>query len=83
MSNGSLFGNFGWLSAFQSDAARLAAITMPSVAFVLIYCIVPLAREWGKDQRDRRAHELERLALTAEITHELERRKRGRLDLDA
>jgi len=78
----SFFGNFEWLSIFHSDQARLAAIGIASLALVLIYCIVPLARVWAADRQDQRDHERKKQILMASIGEELARRRAGRLNLD-
>jgi hypothetical protein len=78
-----LFGDFQWLSFFRSDWARLAAIALVCVALIAIFGLPPLARVLASDRADRRSHERRKLALTMRIEEELDRRKRGRLDLDA
>ena len=79
----SVFGDLQWLSVFQSDEARLAAIAMISLTIVLVVCLPTVVRVWAQDRRDRRAHERSKQALLAKIDDEMKRREAERLNLDA
>jgi hypothetical protein len=78
-----VFGDLVWLSAFSSDAYRLGAIVVVAVATALIFTVRPVAAAWLADRQDARSHERRRLALIVRLEDERERRKLGRLDLDA
>jgi hypothetical protein len=78
-----MFGDFVWLSAFSTDAYRLAAIAVAAVALVVIFTIGPVSRAWLADRQDARSHERRRLALIARLDDEQERRRVERLDRDA
>jgi hypothetical protein len=78
-----LFGDFQWLSFFRSDWARLAALALVCVALVAIFGLPALAKVLASDRADRRSHERRKLALVMRVEEEIDRRKKGRLDLDA
>jgi len=79
----SLFGDLQWLSAFHSDGSRLAAIALVCVTLIAIFCLPTIAAVWRADRSDKRANELRKLALTAEIDRQIEQRRKERLNLDA
>lgn len=61
------FGDLRWLSAFQTDEARLIAIILVCVTLIAIFCLPRLARVWAEDRADRRAHERSKAALIAAV----------------
>lgn len=81
--SGSIFGDFAWLSAFSTDAYRLAAVVVAAIALVAIFTVRPIAQAWVADRADARSHKRRREALVARIADERESRRLGRLDLDA
>jgi hypothetical protein len=81
--SGSIFGDFAWLSAFSTDAYRLAAIVVAAIALVAISAVRPIAQARVADRADARFHQRRWESLVARIADERESRKLGRLDLDA
>jgi len=53
------------------------------VALVAIFGLPALAKVLASDRADRRSHERRKLALVMRVEEEIDRRKKGRLDLDA
>jgi len=77
-----MFGDLQWLSAFQSDWARLAAVGILAVASIAIACGRKAMQVWPEDRLDKRSHELKKQAMAAEVAARIERRKAERLKLD-
>ena len=78
-----MFGDLQWLSVFESDGARLAAILIICVTIVLVTCLPMVVRVWVQDRQDRRVYERSKQALLAKIDADMKRRKTERLNLDA
>lgn len=78
-----MFGDLRWLSAFESDWARLVAVGIVAVAFVLISCGRKGMQIWADDRLDKRSHERKKQAMAAAVAERIERREAERLDLDA
>ena len=76
-----MFKDLEWLSAFQSDKARLIALVIVVVATIIISCARPISQAWLADRKDRRKFEIDRIKLLNKLESEIERRKRERLDL--
>ena len=77
-----MFGGLQWLSAFQSDWARLTTVGIVAVAIVAIACGWRAMQVWMEDGLDKRSHELKKQVFAAEVAARIERRKAERLKLD-
>jgi hypothetical protein len=82
MGGSPVLGDLGWLSAFNSDWAKLVAVGIVAVAVIVVSCGRKAMQVWADDRLDRRAHERKKQAMATAVAEKIEERKAQRLDLD-
>jgi hypothetical protein len=64
-----------WLSAFESDSARLLAILIVALCVVIVRCIGPISRAWVEDREHQRKFTLENRRLQDKIAERRNQRR--------
>jgi hypothetical protein len=77
-----VFGDLRWLSAFNSDWARLVAVGMVAFAVIVVGCGRKAMQIWADDRRDKRADERQKQTMAAVVADKIKERNAQRLDLN-